>query len=62
MKFSPLILARDRCWSMRHMYFIAVWRVFFARKIDELEYEGSTCDDAAASREKISANDVFENG
>lgn len=39
-----------------------IWEVFILGDVDELEDKGSTGADATASREKVSADNVFENG
>jgi len=59
-ELCPFILPCNSSWCMRFMYFIVVRSVALTGKIDELEYKGPPCDDAAASREKIPANDVLE--
>jgi len=62
MELCPFLLPRNACRSMWYVYFIPIWPVFsLAGNIDELQYQRSSRDDAAASREKISTDDVLEN-
>ena len=61
-KLSPLLLSCYAGWRVRHVDLIAfLGIVAFARKVDKLENKRSPCYDAAASREKVPADDVLEN-
>ena len=60
MKLCPL---GSSCSSRRsETIFHRVWKSFIFGDVDELEDKGSTGADATASREKVSADNIFENG
>ena len=62
-EFTPLILTIDRSGCMRDVNLVtAGFVVALGGKVDELKNEWSSGDDTAASGEKISADNVFENG
>jgi hypothetical protein len=48
-ELSPFVLTSDRGRGMWHVDLIAVGSVGIAGDVDELEDEGTTCDDAASS-------------
>lgn len=61
MELGPLPLRRDTGWSMGDVYLV-VYRlvVSLVRNVDELEDERSPCNNAAASGQKISSDNVLE--
>jgi hypothetical protein len=60
-ELSPLLLAGDARGGMGHMDFIVfVLVVALAGEVDELENKRSAGDDAAASGEKVPADNVLE--
>jgi hypothetical protein len=60
-EFSPLLLTCYTGWGVRNMDFIVlVGVVALARDVDELEDERSSSNDAAASGEKVPADDVLD--
>lgn len=60
-KFSPFLLSGDTCWCVGHVYFIVIVGVVaFAGKVDELEDERPPGNNAAASGEEVSADNVLE--
>lgn len=59
-KLSPFLLASYACWCVGYMNFIVVVFVAFAREVDELEDERPACDDTAATRKEVLADDVLE--
>lgn len=62
-KFCPFILACDACWSMWYMNFIIFGLIgAITGYVDELEDKRSSSDDAAASREEISTNNILKYG
>lgn len=62
-ELSPLILASNRfgsVWDMDSVVFGLVGAV--GGNVDELQDERSSCYNAAAAREEVTANDVLEDG
>ena len=60
-KLSPLLLPCYTCWCVGHVDFVAFLGIFaLAREVDELEDERSPRYDAAASGEKVPADDVLK--
>jgi hypothetical protein len=60
-ELSPLLLACYTGRGVRNMNFVVfVSVVAFARDVDELEDKRSSSNDAAASREKVPANNVLD--
>lgn len=60
-KFSPFCLTSYACGSVWDMDFVVVVGVFaLAREVDELEDEWPPRNDAAASGQEVSADDVLK--
>jgi len=61
MKLGPLSLCCDTGWRMGNVYLVVRrFVVSLARDVDELEDERSPCDNATASGQKISSDNVLE--
>jgi hypothetical protein len=62
-ELSPFILASDRFGCVRDVDCIIFGPVgALGRDVDELQYERPSCYDATAAREKVPADNVFEDG
>lgn len=62
-ELSPLVLSGHCCRSVWHVDFmIAGFVGTFGGQVDELEDERTAGDDAAATREEISADDILKDG
>lgn len=60
-KLAPFLLSRDACWCVGDVHFVFVVGVFaFAGKVDELKDERPPGDNATASGEEVSADNVLE--
>lgn len=61
MEFGPFPLYCDARWSMQDVYLVICRPVVsLARDVDELEDERSPCNDATASGQKISSDNVLK--
>ena len=60
-EFAPFLLSCDTCWGVRDMDLVILVGVLaFAGEVDELEDERPPGNDAAASGEKVSADNVLK--
>jgi hypothetical protein len=59
---EELLLAGYACRCVWNVDLITVVFVAFAREVDELQNERSTCDDAAATGQEIFADNILEYG
>lgn len=59
-ELSPLVLTSDRGRGVWHVNLIAVGSVGIAGDVDELEDQGTTCDDAASSWKKVATDNVLQ--
>lgn len=62
MEFGPFRLLSYRGSSMWNMDLVSLWRILLARDVDELQDKWSPRNNAASSRQKVSADDVLEDG
>jgi len=61
-ELSPFVLTCDASRRVWYMYLVILRLVVSAAGyVDELKYQGPPCDDSTASREEITADNVFEN-
>lgn len=61
MKLGPFLLSCNARRRMRYMDFITRWFVVtLTRDVDKLKDERTPSDDAASSRKKIPANNIFK--
>lgn len=62
-ELCPFFLASNACRSMWNMDLIVLRSIgALAWDVDELQDEGSSCDDAASSGQEVAPYDVFEYG
>jgi hypothetical protein len=60
-ELSPFLLASNACWGVGHMHFVVVVCILaLAGEVDELQNQGSSGHDAAASGQEVSADNVLE--